>query len=127
MVLYGVFFKDAFYLPLTLMHNKILIVDNDALILAGLRRILEIKGYTIQVFQSGDIFLKELPFKPNLILLDKQLAGMDGAEICKSLKQNANTIGIPGILISSVRELEIIAEDAGADDFIEKPINIPTC
>lgn len=107
------------------MPKEILIVDDDTMILAGLRRILEMKGYTTHVFPNGDILLKDLPFRPNLILLDKQLAGMDGAEMCKSLKRRANTSGIPVILMSSVEGLKTIAEDAGADDFIEKPFVIP--
>lgn len=107
------------------MPKKILIVDDDVMILSSLRRILEMEGYSIQTFPNGKVFLKGFYQKPDLILLDKQLADMDGAEICKSLKQNDKTSEIPVILISSVWNLKTVAENAGADDFIEKPFEIP--
>jgi two-component system alkaline phosphatase synthesis response regulator PhoP len=106
------------------MAEKILIVDDDNVILSALAKILEREGFTIQTLSNGDMLSRRLAPRPNLILLDKQLPGTDGDEICKSLKSNSDTNSIPVILMSSVMGLEAIALDAGADDFIEKPFVI---
>jgi DNA-binding response OmpR family regulator len=106
------------------MPERILIVDDDQFILAALSQILKQNNYIIQTSPSGDLFLTGLPSEPDLILLDKQLPGMDGVEICKSLKKEDATRHIPVILMSSVAGLKAYAKEAHADDYIEKPFVI---
>jgi len=52
------------------------------------------------------------------------MAGAHGGEICKQLKNQSFTKHIPIILISANKDIEAIARDAGADDFISKPFNM---
>jgi CheY-like chemotaxis protein len=61
---------------------------------------------------------------PDLILLDIWMAGIDGREICKHLKNQSLTKYIPIILISANSDTEEIAKQAGADDFICKPFDM---
>ena len=58
---------------------------------------------------------------PDLFLLDKQLAGADGTDICRFLKGQQKTKNIPVVMISANPGIKEISVDAGADAFIEKP------
>jgi CheY-like chemotaxis protein len=106
------------------MKKRILIVDDDPVLLEALSMIMEKEDYDIETSLSGRPLLEELPYKPDLIILDKRLSGMDGLEICRHLKQKPATRNIPVILVSAVPNLESVARRACADDFIEKPFNI---
>jgi DNA-binding response OmpR family regulator len=105
------------------MENNILIVDDDAYLLNVLVLILRTEGYHIETSLSGEVLLKKMLYNPDLIILDRQLSDLDGAEICKGLKKEDETKNIPVILISAGSGLRDIAKDAGADDYIEKPFD----
>lgn len=106
------------------MKKKIVIVEDDPGIREALRMILEKEDYDLQTFLNGKLLLRGLSYIPNLILMDKKLPGMDGVDICKYLKAQQATKKIPVILLSAVPNLKSIAQEAGADDFIEKPFDI---
>lgn len=106
------------------MQKRILVVDDDIGLLKALTVILEWENYIIEAIENGKPLLDNMTSLPDLIILDKQLSGMDGVEICKHLKMQKSTKNIPIILISATANLEVIAKDAGADDFVEKPFNI---
>jgi DNA-binding response OmpR family regulator len=59
-----------------------------------------------------------------LFLLDKQLSGQDGLEVCQFLKSQSDTKDIPVIIISATPGISKMAMDAGADDFLEKPFQM---
>jgi DNA-binding response OmpR family regulator len=61
---------------------------------------------------------------PDLLLLDIWMSGVDGKDICKHLKSAAATKHIPVIMVSAAKDIEQIAKDSGADDFIPKPFQI---
>ena len=61
---------------------------------------------------------------PDLFLLDKQLPGVDGMEICRFLKTQDSTRDIPVIIVSASPNLDKQARAAGADGFIEKPFKM---
>lgn len=106
------------------MKKKILIVDDDPDILDAMSLILENENFEIEATLNGKSLLKKSSFDSDLILLDKRLSGIDGIEICKFLKAGETTKDIPVIMISAVSNIDELAEEAGADDFIEKPFNI---
>lgn len=103
--------------------KKIAIVDDDTSILDSLSVMLDFEGFEVKAFERGsDIFpLLESPAKPDVIMLDISLAGEDGRDICKKLKQSEAAKDIPVIMMSAGREMKDAALDSGACDFIAKP------
>ena len=108
------------------MNKRILAVDDDLAILEVLKEILEYYGYDVNTLSTGTtIFNKIDEFHPDLILLDIMLAGMDGREICKNLKQGTDTRLIPVILISATHDVKQSINNFGApDDYLPKPFDI---
>ena len=108
------------------MSKTILAIDDDPSILFILRNLLEYEGYKVYTLAKGDHVFEEIyNHPPDLILLDVMLAGMDGRDICKSIKEKPETHDIPVILISGTHHLEDTLKQQGApDDFLAKPFNI---
>jgi DNA-binding response OmpR family regulator len=106
------------------MRKKIFIVEDDKNVQEMLTLILEKAGYDIEISSEGQsVYNNDRERWPDLFLLDKQLAGYDGLEICKYLKSNDHTRQIPVIMLSATPGIEPLARNAGADEFVEKPFN----
>jgi C4-dicarboxylate-specific signal transduction histidine kinase len=105
--------------------NVVLIVDDEPLTLKILRSQLSPIGCQIVEASNGLDALKKAEEKPDLILLDILLPGMDGIETCKILKENESTKDIPVILISALDDIKILLKgfDVGAVDYVGKPFN----
>jgi len=106
----------------------ILIVDDTPQNIQVLGNILYDKGYNISISSSGTQALQSVKTKtPDLILLDIQMPGMDGFEVCKMLKANLLTKEIPIIFLTAATESENIIHgfELGAVDYITKPFNVP--
>ena len=102
----------------------ILVVEDNALVLKYLSDMLIQYGYQIRPANDGELALRSiLAKKPDLILLDMDLPGMDGLELCRLLKAEAGTKDIPIIFIIAMdeTELKVKALDAGGVDYITKP------
>ena len=108
------------------MNNKrkILAADDDPAILEVFTLILEDAGYEVQTTVNGQTEQMAREFLPNLILLDIWMAGMDGRNICKSLKRHKLTKHIPIIMVSANKDTQVLAKEAGADDFMAKPFDM---
>jgi DNA-binding response OmpR family regulator len=106
------------------VKKRILIVDDDLLVSKALTLIIESEGYDVETKFSGKKLLNEPALSADLILLDRHLTDMDGLNICKHLKMQASTQNIPIIIISASADLEALARNAGADDFVIKPFII---
>jgi DNA-binding response OmpR family regulator len=108
------------------MCKRILAIDDDLSILSVLRDLLEYEGYEVSTLSRGEKVMDELEnHHPDLILLDVMLAGMDGRDICRSIKEKIETHNIPVILISATHNLSDSLKLEGApDDFIAKPFDI---
>lgn len=108
------------------MKKKILILDDDPDILDILSFLLTEVGYEVQALSCGDMIFDDIKaFKPDLILMDVMLAGLDGRTICKSIKDNQLTQFLPVILISGTHDLAESLHFPGApNDFIAKPFDI---
>lgn len=104
--------------------KKIMIADDDTGIIDAVAMMLEFEGYSVYSTVNGATVLEMENNYPDLLLLDVQMPGLDGRDICRTLKQKENTRNIPVILISASTNLEKSAKDAGADDFLEKPFNM---
>jgi len=81
-------------------------------------------GYSVTSATDGkEASMIQVPFT-NLILLDSRLQDMKGQDICKKIKSDKTTKHIPIIMCSADNRIKIIAQEAGADDSIEKPFNM---
>jgi len=106
--------------------SRILVVDD----VEPNRELLEAhlisEGYQVETAGSGHEALAKVQEKaPDIILLDIQMPGIDGYQVCKTLKESGNTRLIPIIMITALKDVEnkIKAIEVGADDFISKPFN----
>jgi len=73
----------------------------------------------------GTVFNDIKDFKPDLVLMDIMLAGMDGRNICKNIKENVLTQSLPVILISGTHDVgESLNLPSGPNDFLAKPFDI---
>jgi len=104
--------------------SRILVVDDEQQILRAVRRALTARGYEVVIAVDGEDALVEAEAStPDLVVLDLNLPGMDGLEVCRRLRAWTS---VP-ILILSVREDEagkVEALDLGADDYLTKPFGV---
>jgi DNA-binding response OmpR family regulator len=105
--------------------KKILVVDDYEGILMPIKIALTHEGYQVSSTQDGDeVITKAMAELPDLLLMDILLAGVDGRDVVKSLKENPLTAGIRIVLMSANSKFKNAALETGADDFIEKPFDI---
>jgi len=105
------------------MKKKVVVVEDDESITEIIQIILEREGYlTINCRNGYGIFDGTVEI-PDVYMIDRQLSGSDGLEICKYLKRQSTTSNIPVIVLSASPGVENIAKSAGADAFIEKPFS----
>jgi len=104
--------------------NRILIVDDNNDILWVVEIILKRYGFeVISTLRGEEVLSKSVEFHPDLILLDVFLSGVDGIDVCNSLKANPETEHIPIIMISAHTNFKEIQKFCKADDFISKPFD----
>jgi len=111
-------------------HNnqkpKIVVVDDDSTARDILEAVLISDDYNITVATNGNEALeKAIEIKPDLILLDIIMPGMDGFEVCKKIRENPVLGEVPVIMITGLgdRNSRIRGIECGADDFISKPFD----
>jgi putative two-component system response regulator len=104
--------------------TQIMVVDDSLVNLRLLSEMLSERGYQVKPFQSGEEALKAASTQPpDLVLLDIEMPGMNGFEVCAALKANASLRDIPVLFISALHETEtkVSAFSHGALDYITKP------
>ena len=108
------------------MSGKILIVDDESAARAALEMLLRREGFEVRDASNGEAALAECAaFLPDLILLDILMPGLNGFEVCRRIKATPETRLTPVVLITglSATEDRIQGINAGADDFLSKPID----
>lgn len=106
------------------MKEKILVVDDEKSIADAIVYALRREGYEVQATYNGEDALKKLElFKPNAIILDVMLPGIDGFGVLRKLDNNSN-IGI--IMLTAKEDMvnKILGLELGADDYITKPFDL---
>jgi two-component system, OmpR family, alkaline phosphatase synthesis response regulator PhoP len=107
-------------------HEKILVVEDEEEIQELVSYNLAKEGYEVARAASGEDALKQVRHElPDLILLDLMLPGIDGLEVCRSLKRDAATQAVPIVVLTAKgEETDVVAGlEMGADDYITKPFS----
>lgn len=107
-------------------NHVVLIADNDKYVRDYLNLVLSAEGYMCYTTNDGNEIIKlAFEMKPDIVFLDLFLLKMSGFEVCKKLKNNPTTSSIPIIIIarSIEHDLKIKCLEAGANDFLLKPLN----
>ena len=110
------------------MSAKILVVDDTPHNVKLLADLLGIKGYAVATAATGEEALAKLGAeKPDLVLLDIMMPGLSGYEVCRQIRADPCTALLPVVLVTSLdpQQERVKGIDAGADDFLSKPINQP--
>jgi two-component system, OmpR family, alkaline phosphatase synthesis response regulator PhoP len=104
--------------------KTILIADDDADIAYIVKFILEREGYRVLHIPDGTVTERLTLCKPDLIIMDWNLGGVNGGNLCKQIKQNENTAHIQIILFSACEDLKYKATACKADDYLSKPFDL---
>ncbi|HEX6507500.1 MAG TPA: response regulator transcription factor [Chloroflexota bacterium] len=104
--------------------HRILIVDDDQMVIHTLRRNLIARGYDVAAVETGDdVLLEAAERRPDLIILDLILPEMSGLALCKAIRAES---AVPILVVSARVEerTKVRALDLGADDYVTKPFGI---
>jgi putative two-component system response regulator len=100
----------------TTSSQRVLVVDDEAPCAELLVELFTLEGFDVQVAADGESALASIERgAPDIVLLDIGLPGIDGIEVCRTIKQNPLTRLTPVVLVTGI--------DAGADDFVSKPFD----
>lgn len=106
---------------------RILIVEDDVMLQRVLRDNLKPEGFEVLLFGDGESALARVAQdKPDLAILDMNLPGLSGLDICRRLKADPATRHIPVLILTGEARdtaLKVQTLDAGADDYLFKPLS----
>ncbi|MEJ2165609.1 MAG: response regulator [Desulfobacterales bacterium] len=108
------------------MPKEILIVDDELDVVVPIQFLMEQQGYSVMIAQRGEDALDFIyQYKPDLVLLDIMLPGIDGWQVCEIVRLNPNYRDIKIIFLTAKGRKEEIAKGLalGADDYITKPFS----
>lgn len=107
--------------------GHVLVVDDEVTNRELLSDVLKARGYRVTEAGDGEQALRIVTkSSPDVVLLDVMMPGMDGFEVCRTLKNEPKTAAIPILLVTSLtgRSERLQGIEAGANDFITKPIDV---
>jgi DNA-binding response OmpR family regulator len=107
------------------MKARITVIDDDRDLRSLLQIALRIEGYEVQVFANGRDFLESLDgLEPSeMYIIDINLGGITGYEICQYLKSHDSTRNSQVILVSANPEVQQYSEEVKSDDYLIKPFS----
>lgn len=109
------------------MSAKILVVDDNPKNIKLLAELLKAERHEVITAESGETALKLVAAeKPDLVLLDVMMPGMNGYEVCQAIRADPANGLLPVVLVTALDPAERVKGlEAGADDFLTKPVNQP--
>jgi CheY-like chemotaxis protein/Tfp pilus assembly protein PilZ len=105
---------------------QILVADDEPNILEFLTKALNKHGYDVRKARQGEEALDMIrELRPQLVIMDILMPGIDGVDICKMMRADVELAEIPVIFLSALEESRLfaVADEAGATDFLKKPVN----
>ena len=103
--------------------QRILVIDDDPSIRSLFKRGLGYEGFAVDLAESGEIGLSSLRDNmPDLIILDVMMPGIDGFEVLRRLRAAGDTVPVIMLTAKDTDESQIEGLDAGADDYVLKPV-----
>lgn len=104
---------------------KVLVVDDEAAMRRGICVCLTARGYAVSEARSGEEALGSFSEQqPDLVLLDINMPGLSGIEVCRRIRSTDSRAGIVMVTVRDTEEDTIQALEAGADDYIRKPFRV---
>lgn len=105
------------------MNSRILVVDDDRKLTRLIKEYLEQKGFSTRIVYNGESGLAEIPrFRPDVIILDVMMPGIDGIEMLRKVREKSN-IYVIMLTARSEETDKVIGLRMGADDYITKPFS----
>ena len=113
------------YLPAGFGRRRILVIDDDEGIRGITQMLVEALGHEVEAARDGIEGLAKLQLGVDLVLLDVVMPGLDGFDVCRRIRQDPAGRDVPVIMVTSLatREHRLHAVEAGANDFIAKPVD----
>ncbi len=108
-------------------RGLVMVVDDEEVNRTLLRDPLVALGYEVTEAQNGAEALQDIAQRPpDIILLDVMMPSMDGFEVCRQVRKNGRTMGIPILMVTALceRQERLMGIAAGANDFLTKPIDV---
>jgi two-component system phosphate regulon response regulator PhoB len=108
-------------------QHRVLVVDDDPRLIHIVRLYLESEGYLVGDASNGADALALMPeFRPELVILDIMMAGMNGVEVCERIRANPETATLPVLMFSALSTHDDVerARAAGATHLITKPYSL---
>lgn len=107
------------------MNKKILIIEDDQGIQLGIKDEFESEGYSVLAANDGESGLQMiLEKKPDLVILDIMLPGLDGCEVCKRLRKEGNNTPVIMLTVKDKEIDKVLGLEFGADDYVTKPFSL---
>lgn len=107
------------------MTARALVVDDNFYNVKLLEARLQVKAFEVATAFNGEEALAQVErFRPEIVLLDVMMPGMDGYEVCRRIRQNPATAHLPVVMVTALDKPSdrAAAMDAGADGFLTKPV-----
>ena len=106
------------------MKRKVLIIENDSDIRSIVEFILSEQGFDTLSIPEPETLTEILQFRPDLILIDEFINNKPGHRLCLRIKQEPMLAYLPVIVLSTANNIELIATECKANDYIRKPFDV---
>ena len=102
----------------------VLVIDDDPATLEMVREALQDEGYDVLTAVAGEALYSVEHVRPDVILLDLIMLGMNGMAVCQALRERPETADIPIIVMSAAQRLKEIAPTMAVNDWLPKPFDL---
>ncbi len=109
-----------------MMAKRILVIDDDEDLLEMFNIIFQEEGYNVVASNTAETVEHIQEIAPDLVILDIRIIGSKktGGQICAEIKRKFTDYKLPVILVSAETDINIIANECGADDYVSKPFDV---